>query len=72
MIFESPDGGHTVYGRYPGEIEKTLISISPEKARVESMRTRLKLWAKILDAAENNVALSDLIKKTEEVYALIK
>jgi hypothetical protein len=64
-IFESPDKGETIYARQPGSTVKTLIK-EPQ---------RLRKWNKfkaILEMAETEPALNDLLDKAEMLYDLIK
>jgi len=67
-IFESPDGGKTVYARKSGEADRTLIIEDPEK----KYRDRWVEWRDILRASETNPALADLIEKAEVIWRLTK
>lgn len=67
-IYESPDGGKTIYARKPGDTERTLIQEDPQK----SVHDRWFKWRDILHASEDNVALKDLVEKAELVYEIIK
>jgi len=67
-IFESPDGGKTVYARKSGETERTLIKEDPDKKD----RDRWLEWRDILRASETNPALADLIQKAEVIWRLTK
>jgi hypothetical protein len=68
LIYESPDGGKTVYSRRPGETERTLIHESTEVRA----RNRWAKFANILHLAETEPALDDAVKKVEMLYALLK
>ena len=62
-IYESPDGGHTVYRRLVGQSpsEREIHSISDER---QSLRTRIqedKLWEKIRRNAKTDPALQELL-----------
>lgn len=68
MIYESPDGGRTIYSRKFGETDRTLIYESNEVRRARrcsSLEDAVKL-------AETEPALDDAIKKVEMLYALLK
>ena len=69
-IFESPDGGHTVYRRRPGQIQRELYSVSElEKQRQESYHRFIR-WQKILEAAKTNPALNEAVERAEVLYQL--
>ena len=66
IIYESPDGGKTVYARAAGELEKTLI-----KSEITE-HSRWMKWRDILLTSHDNTTLKDLIEKAEITYALIQ
>ena len=68
VIYESPDGGKTVYSRKSGSANRELVYQDP----VVLPLARWHNWREIIYAAEDNVTLNDLIVKVEETYALIK
>ena len=67
-VYESTDGGKTIYCRSSRDSERKLIYQDPQL----DWRTRWYNWRDIIQAAENNTALDDVIKKAEMVYDLIK
>lgn len=67
-IYESPDGGKTVYSRKPGTLERTIFKEEPPT----HWKAKWYEWDEILQAAESNPALADAINKAEMIYALIK
>lgn len=69
-IFESPDGGKTIYARKPGQdyTQRVCIQEDPEKKD----RERWLEWRDILKASKDNPGLADLIEKAEMFYKLIK
>jgi hypothetical protein len=67
-IFESPDGGKTIYSRKSGQTERTLIQEDPGKKD----RDRWLEWRDILEASKDNTALADLIQKAETIWHLTK
>ena len=67
-IYESPDGGKTIYRRKSGETDRELIREDPEKKH----RDRWLEWRDILEASKNNPALADQIEKAELIWRLIK
>jgi len=74
MIYESPDGGKTVYERESGSSERKLIrdnrTIDGRPLHEHIMEN--KLWGEIRSAAKTNVALADILEQAKMVYALIK
>ena len=69
-IFESPDGGKTIYSRKSGDpvTQRTLVCEDPEKKDKE----RWLKWRDILLASKEHPGLADLIEKAEVFYNLIK
>jgi hypothetical protein len=69
-IFESPDGGRTVYARSPGNNERTLHYQDPklqqELAELESQ----KRWVNIFQARQDNPELDRLCEQVELLYEL--
>jgi hypothetical protein len=69
-IFESPDGGRTVYARQPGNAQRTLHSQDPglqqELAELESQ----KRWVDIFQARQDNTELDRLCEQVEVLYEL--
>lgn len=68
IIYESPDGGKTVYSRKSGSLDRTLIKEDPEKHYIAKWYE----WRDILKMAESNPTLADAIQRVEVIYALIK
>jgi hypothetical protein len=68
IIYESPDGGKTVYSRKSGSSDRTLIKEDP------SIHWKAKwiMWQDILQSAETNTTLADAIHKAEMIYVLTK
>jgi hypothetical protein len=69
-IFESPDGGETVYARLPGSSEQIQIS---ESDRVRDLKQGMKdtqLWHDIRQTAKTNAALQEAIDRVILLYHL--
>ena len=64
-IYESPDGGHTVYRRPMGGAvtERELHSISEEKRTLYEDLQESKLWGEIRRAAKTDPALQELLDR---------
>ena len=72
MIYESPDGGKTVYGRLPGEADRTLIRQDPELiSTLDSIRED-KIWGEIRRTAKRNAQLNEMLEAVKVYYNLIK
>ena len=72
VIYESPDGGKTVFSRKSGEKFRTLESIDPAHKKEQEINQR---WVKLKPAvylADNDPTLDDAIKKVEMLYLLKK
>jgi hypothetical protein len=67
-IFESPDGGKTVYSRKSGSSDRTLIKEDPEKKFLSKWHE----WREILTLAETEPSLANAINKAEMLYVLLK
>jgi len=68
-IYESPDGGKTVYRRLSGSpTAREMVREDPECQYIEQWN----YWRDILKTAKNNTTLSDAIHKAEMIYNLIK
>lgn len=75
-VYESPDGGKTVYSRkvFPGEStvlrNRILESVDPVLKREQEINQR---WVKLKEAvwlADTDATLNDAIMKVEVLYAL--
>jgi len=71
-IFESPDGGKTVYARRYGETDRTLHSIDPELQSSLDLLKEDKLGGEIRTAAKTNEALQSALERVIILYHLSK
>jgi hypothetical protein len=72
IIYESPDGGKTVYARKPGETTRHLHSVDPAWQKEQQIKVR---WVNLKEAvymADSDPAMNDLIEKVEIYYQLKK
>jgi len=67
-IFESPDGGKTVYRREFGEQGRELVKGDPAEKLQEAQR--LYRWKQIFKFAKTDVELQELIERAEVYYRL--
>jgi penicillin V acylase-like amidase (Ntn superfamily) len=67
-VYESPDGGATIYRRLIGTNKREQYYVSPDvkaKMRWVNLRDAVKL-------AENEPSLNDALSKVEMLYQLLK
>jgi len=65
-VYESPDGGDTIYRRRSGDTDRELVREGPLRRRM----LRSQLWRDIFMAAESDPALQDLVDRVEVYYQL--
>jgi hypothetical protein len=68
IIYESSDGGKTVYSRKSGSSDRSMVKEDPGKHYI----TKWYEWKEILKLAETEPSLADAINKAEIIYALVK
>ena len=71
-IFESPDGGRTVYARRPGDTARKLHSQDPALQQELKDLEKSKRWVEILQARQDNPELDQLCEQVEILYELQK
>jgi hypothetical protein len=77
-IYESPDGGKTVYVRDFGSSNRTLSSNGYLPGSVEDKIKKLakthneQQWVEILHAAETNTVLAEMLVQVKLLYLLSK
>jgi hypothetical protein len=69
-IFESPDGGRTVYARNPGNATRELYSREPVLQKELDELEQSRRWVEILGARKDNPALDELCQQVEIIYEL--
>ena len=68
VIYESPDGGKTVYSRKSGSSDRTLIKEDTSQNYI----TKWYEWKEILKLAETEPSLANAISKAEMLYVILK
>ena len=71
-IFESPDGGRTVYARKPGTIKRELHWQDPNLQQELKELEQQKRWVDIFSARRDNPELDRLCEQVEIMYELGK
>lgn len=69
-IYESPDGGHTVYRRPMGSLKRELVQISEDAQRKSELQQQTNMWIKILEASRTDPALADMLEEIEVYWKL--
>ena len=80
LIYESPDGGHTVYSRESGQdiTERRLVGHKypdPRTPDGQLLHEKIKedaLWHNIRRAAITNASLHEALERAKVIYYLIK
>lgn len=71
-IFESPDGGETIYARLPGSTERILIKESEYLRKLRQAADERELWQDICEAAKSNTTLQEALDRVILLYHLSK
>ena len=71
-VFESPDGGRTVYARNPGSDRRSLHLKDPEIEKDLAKLRQQEQWQFILAARETNPELNHMCEQVEVFYRLSK
>ena len=69
-IYESPDGGKTVYVREAGSDLKTLLTRDPEQTKLEQAIARANRLLIILKLSDEDATLNDALERLEALYIL--
>lgn len=72
IIYESPDKGGTVYGRYTGTNERWIVGYSHDAKSTMDQITEDKLWGDIRREAKTNMALQKVLDRAILIYKLSK
>lgn len=71
-IYESPDGGETIYIREQGSETRRLHSESPRAIDLKEQIQEDKLWGNIRRAAKTNPTLKRALDEAVLIYNLSK
>jgi hypothetical protein len=71
-IYESPDGGETVYVREFGGTQRQLHIQSPRAVSILDQLAEDKLWGDIRRTAKTNPALKHALDEAVLIYTLSK
>jgi len=68
LIYESPDGGKTVYSREIGSPWRTLVGYSQDKKDLMKEQQETELWSDIRKQAKKNPALQKALDHAKLIY----
>jgi hypothetical protein len=71
-VFESPDGGRTVYARKPGHTKREIHYQDPQLQQELAELENQKRWVDIFQARRDNAELDRLCEQVEILYELGK
>jgi hypothetical protein len=69
-VFESPDGGLTVYKRQAGSVDRVLHKIDPTLENAILRERERNVWMDIFNTAERTPALQEAIDRVIMLYEL--
>lgn len=70
LIYESPDGGKTIYAREHGSSDRQLVHVDPAWGKERELTER---WKKLKGAVfMDDPTINDAISKVEMLYVLKK
>lgn len=72
VIYETPDGGETIYVRENGKAQRQLHSQSPRAFNLHAQLMEDKLWGDIRRAAKTNPTLKQALDEAVLLYTLSK
>jgi hypothetical protein len=69
-VFESPDGGHTVYRRHVGKLDREMVSMDNyAQDKLDTLKED-KIWGNIRRAAKTDPALNEMLDQVKVYYEL--
>lgn len=72
VIYESPDGGETIYVRESGSSQRQLHVQSPRAISIMDQLAEDKLWGQIRRSAKTNPTLKQALDEAVLIYTLSK
>ena len=70
LVYESPDGGKTVYSRKLGETERKLEYMSNETIKMIETNKQLQLWRQIIEMSLTDENLAKELNRVKLLYHL--
>jgi hypothetical protein len=74
FIYETPDGGNTVYARKLGTdlSERKMVFQNPEMLKEKAFHERWHMYRDILEVSEDNEVIAKLLEQVELLYRISK
>lgn len=74
FIYETPDGGNTVYARKLGTdlSERKIVFQNPEMLKEKAFHERWHMYRDILEVSEDNEVIAKLLEQVELLYRISK
>jgi hypothetical protein len=71
-VYESPDGGHTVYRRRSGDLpaNRELHSITEEKRKWDDQVAKEMQWNRIIHDSDKDLVLKEMLDKVLVYHSL--
>ena len=70
MIYESPDGGKTVFVRPPHQLDRQDVTVDVLNPENQEINNLWFAWRDILTASKNNPALKEALDCARVIYEL--
>ena len=70
LVYESPDGGRTVFARRIGQSDRTLVKSDPLYQEIADQYHLQQVWEKILKASKKDPILKNMLEQVEIYYRL--
>jgi hypothetical protein len=71
-VYESPDGGESIYAREQGSNERILVGVSYKKQTKDEELRQAQLWFDMRKVAHTNPTLQAAIDRAILIYQLSK
>jgi hypothetical protein len=72
IVYESPDGGDTIYARPFGTNTRVLVSMNETAWQRINEREQTELWQDMMEKSKSNSALQKAIDRAIMIYNLSK
>lgn len=69
-VYETPDGGETIYRRMAGNYQRELYKVSERQQQLNLEAQRQALWQHILQDSKHDPILKDMLDRIEVYYTL--
>lgn len=71
-IYESPDGGNTIYAREEGSIKRKLVGKHVNKTEIQQALADGQMWWEIRQMADTHPALQRALENVILIYKIAK